>query len=143
MKKFLTSLFVGGYNTKIFGKTITITRPANIIVLSFLIHVLFDVNNEYSQFYSLIPLVVSLYFGFLHFRLFPAKVENMSAMQKAQLIQSETSLGDNEYDFDKLKKDTEVVNFKKEHSEAKFYQVPQLLLIPLAVLITTIIITLN
>lgn len=90
MKKLLTKLFVGDYKFKALGLFHSIPRPATIIfplmvlcgyITAFVAFPLYTVTIGLISF---ILLLIALYFGFIHFWIWPAKWEYQDDSQKWQ-----------------------------------------------------------
>jgi hypothetical protein len=85
IRKFLVSNFVLDYWITVFGKRFNAPRASRIIFPLMAIAGYVHVTNESILSWGLIGLVLaSLYFGFLHFKFFPAKWEELDDVQKCQ-----------------------------------------------------------
>lgn len=75
MRNFIVKYFALDYITKAFGYTINFVRPATIIFPLFVINALLILKFDYQwwQIISLLPLFVSLFIGFVYFRIKPVK----------------------------------------------------------------------
>ena len=90
MRKFLVKNFVLDYMVSIFGKTYNAPRASRIIFPTFVITGIANVLNDnwptptlFVWFMYLITLLV-LFFGFVYFRFFPVKWEELDEFQKLQ-----------------------------------------------------------
>lgn len=86
MKKIIIKHFAFDYYTKAFGYAVNFKRPATIIFPLMVLNGIFVAKYGfgYHQIIPMIPLIIALYFGFLHFYFFPLKWEELD---KEQLFQ--------------------------------------------------------
>lgn len=86
MRKFIVKHFALDYITKAFGYTINFVRPATIIFPLFVLNGIITIKYDYPtwQIIFLIPLVISLFLGFLYFRFFPVKWRELDMEQLFQ-----------------------------------------------------------
>lgn len=86
MRKFIVKHFAMDYICKVFGYTFNFVRPATFIFPLFVLNGIIAIKYDYPtwQIIFLIPLVVSLFLGFLYFRFFPVKWQELDMEQLFQ-----------------------------------------------------------
>lgn len=84
-RHFLVKNFVLSYNFTLFGKLYAAPRASRIIYPSMVITGYIHATNESPLSWCLIGVVgIIIYFGFIHFKFFPVKWEELDDNQKRQ-----------------------------------------------------------
>lgn len=88
MRKLILNLFALSYRAKIFGTLIPQLRASVIIFPLFLLMMIsFFINSMILKFISIPLLIVAIFYGFVYFRVFPIKEEDLKYLNKSQLNQ--------------------------------------------------------
>ena len=88
MRKLILNLFALSYRAKIFGTLIPQLRASVIIFPLFLLMMIsFFINSMILKFISIPLLIVAVFYGFVYFRIFPIKEEDLKYLDKSQLNQ--------------------------------------------------------
>ncbi len=86
MRKFIVKHFALDYICRVFDYTFNFTRSATFIFPLFVLNGIIALKYDFPvwQIVFLIPLAVSLFFGFLYFRFFPVKWQELDMEQLHQ-----------------------------------------------------------
>nr|DAI55968.1 MAG TPA: hypothetical protein [Bacteriophage sp.] len=84
MRKFLINYFALNYSVKVFGKTVSWVRAANVIFPLFVITgLLMTINTTIA--YCILPiLAVSVFCGFVYFEIYPLKETEIDLLDNVQ-----------------------------------------------------------
>lgn len=145
MRKFIVKHFALDYICKVYGYTFNFVRPATFIFPLFVINGILAIKYDYPmwQIVFLIPLAISLFIGFLYFRFFPIKWQEL---ELEQLFQYKAAIERNAI---KAEVTPEMINaFNKASNyvfnkieEKKFYKIHRVVFHPLVMVTLSVVVT--
>lgn len=141
MRNFLVKNFAFYHMVRLFGKSISWLRAANFLFPTFLVGGVYSVytNGEFDSIMGILILIwtaIMAFFGFVYFRIRPAKWAELDKDQKFQYGEISLSSKLNKLSAEEMK---EWQKIKKEHikkiEKSKFYNVKAFLVNVIALIL--------
>lgn len=146
MRYYIIKYFALSHACRVFGKTITFVRAANIIFPIFLLNGLYAILTDsyaFDSFFGIlffIILLIALFFGFVYFRIYPVSYEELEDYQQKwfygiHCVKSNIHMNIlDTRDWNRIN-----VNMKNILRLHDFYNWKNLIINPIAVLLTIIL----